>query len=98
MLGADARALADKRASPNAIGMGQYRGPFRRALVARIHVVALRQRDGRRPDEHWIQSHHRTRRVAQRTVDAHAELLVAVHLLRSLQEFALRKRRFILWH
>ena len=67
-----------------------------RALVARIHVVALGQRQRRRTNEDGIQSDHRARRITQRAIDAHAELLVAIKLFRCLQELALRERRFIL--
>ncbi len=95
MLGTNSCALADKSASPDAVRMRQHSDAFIGAFVARIHVVALRERKCRRSDKYRIQANHRTSRITQRAVDAHAELLVAVQLCRGLQKFARGERRLV---
>src|SRR5712671_6056603 len=95
MLGANPRALPNESASPYAVRMSQRCHAFGRSLVTAVQVISLRQRQRRRPHEILIEPHHRTSRVAQCTVDAHAELLVEVQLLGRLQEFARAQRWLI---
>src|SRR4030095_8792163 len=76
MLRTDLRALADEGAPPDARVLRQHFHALRRALIAVIEVVPLRQRDGGGSDEFRIQPVDRTRRITQHAVDAHAELLV----------------------
>src|SRR5262245_18802105 len=85
VLRADLRALAHERAPPDTLVGREHLQPFPSALVARIEVVPLRERDGRRPDELWIEPVYRAGRVAEHAVDAHAERLVRLELLRGLQ-------------
>src|ERR1700690_1737257 len=60
VFGADARAFPDERTTPDSVRMGQHCGAFRRSLVARVHVVALGQRQRRGADKDWVQADHRT--------------------------------------
>src|SRR5688500_5797 len=46
------------------------------AFIARVEVVALRERDGGWPDDSWLEAVVRARGIAQHAVDAHAELPV----------------------
>src|SRR5688572_29832493 len=85
MLGADFRALTHECASPDPLVLRENFESFRRPLVARVEIVALREGDGRGPDEVWIQSIDRARRIAEHAVDAHAVLLVLVQLVRRLE-------------
>src|SRR5712671_4142734 len=96
MLRANPRALPNKRTSPDALRMCQQPQSLLRALIAIIQVVPLRERKSSRPNKSWFQSHHRTSRIAKRAIDAHAELLVEIQLLRRLQEFAGAKRWLVL--
>src|SRR6266700_2298934 len=91
-LRAGPRALADERAAPDTLGLGQHGQPQVRALVARIQVVPLGERDRRRPDELAVQPVHRAGRVAEHAVDAHPVLLVLLQLRRGLQVLALLDR------
>src|SRR6266478_298023 len=88
MLRANPRTFTNERASPDALRMRQQAQPFLRTLIAVIQVVALRERNCSGPHECRLQSHHRTSRIAQRAIDAHAELLVEIQLLWCLQKFA----------
>src|SRR5439155_25764893 len=85
-------ALPDEGAPPDAFVLRQNLEPLLGALVAPVEVVALRERDRGRPDERRIQAIDATRRVAQHAVDAHAVLLVFVHLLRRLPVLSLGLR------
>src|SRR5262245_25874349 len=51
VLRTDLRALANEGAAPDAFVLRQHFHAFRRALVAVVEVVALRQRDGGGADE-----------------------------------------------
>ncbi len=62
------------------------------ALVARIHVVAVAERDRGGAEEIRLLRHHRTRRIAEHAVDAHAELLEGRELLGALAIGALFRR------
>src|SRR3989442_4833718 len=90
MLGADPRAITDKRATPDSVVRDEDVEQLIRPLVQGVYVIPLRQGDGRRSTEKRIQSVHRTRGVAQQAIDAHAELLEGVQLLRGLEVFAIR--------
>src|SRR6476660_9577472 len=68
VLGADLGALADERAAPDPLVLGEHLHASRRAFVAVVEVVALRQRDGRRADELRIEAVDRARRIAQHAV------------------------------
>src|SRR5882672_4212558 len=98
VLGTDLRAFADKGAPPDTLMVREDLEPLARALVARIQVVPLGEGDGGRADELGIEAVDRARRIAQHAVDAHAELLVLVHLLWRLAVFALRQRLLELAH
>src|SRR5262249_55950900 len=89
VLGTGPRALADKGAAPDALVLGQDLPALLRPLVARVEVIALGQRDRRRADELRLQAVDRAGGVAQQAVDAHAVLLVLVHLLGRLAVLAL---------
>src|SRR5438874_11271374 len=75
--------------------LGQHIHALMRALVTRVHVVALRERDRRWANEYRIETIYRTGGVTQQTIDAHAELLVAIELIRSLEVFAFGNRLFV---
>ena len=64
-------------------------------MVAGVEVVALGQRDGRRADEVWVEAVDRAGGVAEHAVDAHAELLVGVQLLRRLEVLAVDRRSLL---
>src|SRR4029450_4291510 len=64
---------------------------FLAALVTRVEVVTLRERDRGRPDERRLEPIDRARGVTQHAVDAHAELLVLVQLVRRLAVLAFRQ-------
>src|SRR5215208_4181830 len=89
VLRTDHATLADEGAPPDPLVLGQDLESFRGALVARIEVVALGEGDRGRPDELRVEAVDRAGGVAQHAVDAHAELLVLVHLIRRLPVFAL---------
>src|SRR5258705_13940799 len=88
--------LADKGASPNPLWMRQQSQPLLCPLIAIVHVVALRESERRGANKRRLQPHHRTRGIAQRAINAHAELLIEIELLRRLQEFAGTQRRLVL--
>src|SRR5262245_18838287 len=92
ILRANPRTFAVECAPPDPLVLRKDVQAFFSPLVAGILVVALRQRDGRGPDEMLIQPDDRARRVAAEAIDAHAELLIAVQLLRRLQIFAFADR------
>src|SRR5262245_33546975 len=94
VLGTDLGAFTHEGAAPDPVVPGEDLQPLPRPLVARVEVVALGQGDGGRPEERRIQAIHRTGGVAQHAVDAHAELLVLVHLFRRLQVGPPRQRLF----
>src|SRR5947208_7398447 len=75
--------------------LGQHIHALMRALVTRVHVVALRERDRRWANEYRIETIYRTGGVTQQAIDAHAELLVAIELIRSLEVFAYGNRFFV---
>src|SRR5262245_19839768 len=92
VLRTDPRAFAVERATPDAFVLRKDVQALFGALVAGIFIVALRQGDGRRADEMLIQPDDRARGVAAEAIDAHAELLVALQLLRRLKVFTLGER------
>src|SRR5262245_6415983 len=96
MLRADPRAFAVECAAPDAFMLRKNVQTFFGPLVARIIIVALRQRDGGRPDEMLVQPDDRAGGVAAEAIDAHAELLIDVQLFRRLQIFALAERLLFL--
>src|SRR2546428_13925696 len=83
------RALAHKRAVPDPVLAAQDRFPLGTALIPRIEVIALGQRDRSRSEEAGLQGVHRTGRVTEHAVDAHAVLLVRGDLIRGLAEFSI---------
>src|SRR5438067_12490131 len=91
MLGANPRAITDKRAAPDSIVLGKDVEALIRTLVAGVHVIPLRQGDGCRSSEKRIQSVHRTRGITQQAIDAHAELPEGLRLLRRLEVFAIHQ-------
>ena len=95
MLGTNLGALSHERASPDSLMLGQHVHALMRALVTRVHVVALRERDRRWANEYRIETIYRTGGVTQQAIDAHAELLVAIELVRSLEVFAFGNRLFV---
>src|SRR5262249_62321222 len=96
VLRAALRALADERAAPDPLVLGQDLHPLAAARVARIEVVALREGDRGRPDEVGVEPVDRACGVAQHAVDAHAELLELVELLRRLAVLAVGDRPLVL--
>src|SRR4029450_5995249 len=96
ILRANPRALAVERAAPDAFVLRKDVQAFVGPLVAGILVVALRQRYGGRPDEMLVQPDDRASGVTAEAIDAHAELLIGVQLLRGLQVFALAERLLFL--
>src|SRR6266567_3506001 len=92
VLGTNLGALAHEGTSPNALMLGKDVHALMRALVTRIHVVALGQGDSRGADKYRIETVNRTRGVAQHAIDAHAELFVAIELVRGLEVFSLGRR------
>src|SRR5882672_4913021 len=96
MLRTNPRTFTDKRTSPDALRMREQPQPLLRSLITVVHVVALRQSERRGSNKRWLQSHDRTSRIAQRAIDAHAELFIEIQLLRSLQEFARAQRWLVL--
>src|SRR5437870_785305 len=96
MLGTDFGTFAYEGAAPNPIVLREDFQPLARSLVARILVVALSQGNGGRTDEVRIEAVNRAGGVAEHAVDAHAELLVLVQLLRRLSVFTLRERFLLL--
>src|SRR3954447_11954933 len=88
VLGADSAALTDEGAGPDPFGRRLYVATVCGALVPRVQVVALGQRDRRRAYELRVERVDRAGRVAEHAVDAHAELLVLVQLVGRLQVFA----------
>src|SRR5213080_1696850 len=95
VLGTNLGALSHERASPDSLMLGQHVHALMRALVTRVHVVALRERDRRWANEYRIETIYRTGGVTQQAIDAHAELLVAIELIRSLEVFAFGNRLFV---
>src|SRR5207237_8848775 len=88
-------ALSHDRATPDCLMLGQHVHALMRALVTRVHVVALRELDRRWANEYRIETIYRTGGVTQQAIDAHAELLVAIELIRSLEVFAFGNRLFV---
>src|SRR5206468_3049641 len=73
MLRTDLGAFADERTAPDAIVLGEDLHPLCRSLVAAVQIVALREGDGGRANEVWIEAIYGARGVAEHAVDAHAE-------------------------
>src|SRR5262245_12503843 len=92
ILRTDPRAFAVERAAPDALMLRKDVQAFFGALIAGILIVTLRQRNGCGTNEMLIQPDDRARGVAAEAIDAHAELLVALQLLRRLQVLALGER------
>src|SRR5947209_4700579 len=53
-------SLSRARASPDSLLLGQHVHALKRALVTRVHVVALRERDRRWANEYRIETIYRT--------------------------------------
>src|SRR3989449_9902185 len=83
------RALAHERAVPDPVLAAQDRLPLGTALIPRIEVIALGQRDRSRSEEAGLQGVYRTGRVTEHAVDAHAVLLVRRYLIRRLAVFSI---------
>src|SRR2546427_6071660 len=83
------RALAHQCAVPDPVLAAQDRLPLGTALIPRIEVIALGQRDCSRSEEAGLQGVYRTGRVTEHAVDAHAVLLVRGYLTRRLAVFSI---------
>src|SRR5207245_6101838 len=68
---------------------GQEVESFLCALVPRVEVVPVPESGRRRPDELPVRGEDRTRSVTEHAVDACAELLILLKLLRLLQVLSL---------
>src|SRR6266404_6663795 len=95
-LGTDNRAFAHEAALPDALGVRDHRQPLLDALVARIQVVASRERGRGRAEELIVQAVHRAGRVAEHAVDAFAELAELVDLLHGLAVLTCAERVILL--
>src|SRR5262245_47482973 len=82
-------AFTDEGAAPDSLVLREDVETLISSLVSRILVIALCESHGRRSDEMLIQPVDRTGGITDHTVDAHAELLVALQLLWRLQVFSL---------
>src|SRR2546426_2738031 len=89
------RALAHQRAVPDPVLAAQDRLPLCLALIPRIEVIALGQRDRSRSEEAGLQGVHRTGRITEHAVDAHAVLLVSGDLIRGLAVFPFGRRSLV---
>src|SRR5579859_5162965 len=85
MLWTDLGALAYERASPDPLRMREYRHAFGGALVARIFVIAMGERQGCWADKDRIKSRNGTGRITKQAIDAHAVLAELFELIRSLE-------------
>src|SRR3990170_1174141 len=92
MLGTALGAGADERAFPRALGRRDLLLPLVATAVARVLVVAVRERDRGRADVVWDQAVFRTGRVAQHAVDAQGVLLELPEFSRRLQILAVGYR------
>lgn len=81
---ADFGAVAHESTAPYAVLAVQLRHTLLLTVVAAIFVITMRQRNGSRTDELWVQAKLRARGVAQTTVDATGELVILRHLRRGL--------------
>src|SRR5712692_4691820 len=95
-LGAYHRAFAHEAALPDALGVREYRQPILQTLVARVEVVAPRERGRRRAEELVVQAVDRAGRVAEHAVDALAELAELIDLNHRLAVLAGAEREFLL--
>ncbi len=73
VLRADFGAIAHESTAPYAVLAVQLRHTLLLTVVAAIFVITMRQRNGSRTDELWVQAKLRARGVAQTTVDATGE-------------------------
>src|SRR5699024_10125212 len=80
----DFGAIAHESTAPYAVLAVQLRHTLLLTVVAAIFVITMRQRNGSRTDELWVQAKLRARGVAQTTVDATGELVILCHLRRCL--------------
>ena len=96
MLGTNAGTLADKRAAPYSLVIRKDLTAFASPHVARVQVIALRQRYCGWPGEQVVKAIYRASGVTQQTIDTHTELLVVLELFWSLQILSLRYRFLIL--
>src|SRR5262249_28817483 len=85
ILGTDFRALPDKGTLPDPLMPGDYSFPLVLTLITGVEIVPLRQRNGGRTDEGGFEPINGAGRVAQHTVDTHAELFITGQLSRALQ-------------
>src|SRR5262249_40559694 len=92
VLGTHLRAGADEGAFPNALVAGDHVGPLVVAVVTRIEIVAVRQRERRRADKAFVQPALRTGGVTQQAIYAHAVLFECHELKRSLEIFSVAQR------
>src|SRR4029450_2414721 len=92
VLGAYPGAFTDEGAAPDAFLLNEHVEAFSLSAVASVQVVPLGEGDSSRADEVRLEAVDRTGRIAQHAVDAVAELLVLLKLLRGLQVFAVDHR------
>src|SRR6516165_9717510 len=88
VLGTHLRAGADEGALPNAVVAGHHVGPLLLAVVTGVEIVAVRERERRRPDEALVQPALRTGGVAQQAIYAQRVLFEGHQLEGSLKIFA----------
>src|SRR2546427_5499950 len=91
-LGTDNRAFANEAALPNALGVRDHRQPILDALVARVQVVAARQRGRGGAEELVVQAINPAGRVAEHAVDALAGLAGLLALVPRLAGLARARR------
>ena len=92
MLGANLRAVANRRATPDAVLSVEHLHPQPPSAIARIGVVAMQQREHARTGEIRVQAELRACGVAQHAVDARCVLLDFFEFFGRLKIFALRQR------
>src|SRR5437667_3999837 len=89
VLRADGGALPHERAVEGPRVSCQEVEPLLRPLVPRVEVVPVPESGCRRPDELSVRGEYRTRGITEHAVDAGAELLIPLKLLRLLQVLSL---------
>jgi hypothetical protein len=96
VLGADARAFADKRAAPDGVVLGEDREAVFGALIAGVEIVTLGESDSGGAGKKGVEPVDRAGGVAKHAVDAHAVLLEGFELFGSLQILAFGDGLFFL--
>jgi len=81
---------------PRCLRMREQPQPLLRSLITVVHVVALPPERAPRVQQTMAPIPRPDKRIAQRAIDAHAELFIEIQLLRSLQEFARAQRWLVL--